>query len=121
MFNSIFSFFSSNYLKQKGQSFSCLLRLFHLLHFLQKKLPEVFCKEDVFSDFATFTESTCAKETLAQVFAVNCVKFLRTSFFIKHHRWLLLEPRKLFTISGIFQVQSFPSLNQKITLIHIDS
>ena len=54
-------------------------------------------------------------------FAVNFVKFLRTPFFIKHLRWLLLEPLKLFTISGIFQVQSFPSLNQKITLIHIDS
>ena len=82
MFNSIFSFFSSNYLEQKGQSFSCLLRLFHLLHFLQKKPPEVFCKE-VFSDFATFTESTCAKETLAQVFCCEFCQIFKNTFFHK--------------------------------------
>ena len=36
-------------------------------------------------------ESLAKKETLAQVFSVNFVERLRTSFFTQHLQWLLLS------------------------------
>ena len=36
-------------------------------------------------------ESLAKKEILAQVFSVNFVELLRTSFFIQHLQWLLLS------------------------------
>ena len=59
--------------------------------------PEVFCEKDVLRNFAKFTwKHLCLslfikKETLAQVFSVNFVKFLRTPFSIEHLLWLLLK------------------------------
>ena len=36
-------------------------------------------------------ESLAKKEILAQVFSVNFVELLRTSFFTQHLQWLLLS------------------------------
>ena len=70
--------------------------------------PEVFCKKGVLKNFAKFTEkhlcqslffnivaglrpATILKKRLwHRCFPVNFVKFLRTSFFTEHLRWLLL-------------------------------
>ena len=59
--------------------------------------PEVFCEKGILRNFAKFTRKNLClslfikKETLAQVFSVNFVKFLRTPCFMEHLWWLLLE------------------------------
>ena len=71
--------------------------------------PEVFCKKDVFKNFAKFTgkhlcqsfffnrvfrsqPATFLKKRLwDRCFPVNFVKFLRLSFLTEHLRWLLLH------------------------------
>ena len=73
--------------------------------------PEVFCKKGVLRNFAKLTgkplcqslffskvaglsPATLSKERLwYRCFRVNFVKFLRTSFFIEHLRWLLLNEK----------------------------
>ena len=70
--------------------------------------PEVFCKTGVQEISQNTPENTCArvssfiklqtkpcnfikKESRAQMFPVNLVKFLRTTFLTEHLRWLLLD------------------------------
>ena len=61
--------------------------------------PELFCKKGVLRNFTKFTGKHLSqsvfikKETLARVFPVNHVKFLRTTFYIEHLWWLLLPVR----------------------------
>ena len=70
--------------------------------------PEVFCKKRILKNFTKFTgkhlcqrlffnkvaglrAATLLKKRLwHRCFPVNFVKFLRTTFFIEHFRWLLL-------------------------------
>ena len=72
--------------------------------------PEVFRKEGVFkikilkentcwSLFYGLRPATLLKKRLQQrCFLVNSTKFLRTPFFIKHLRWLLLNVYSIFTL-----------------------
>ena len=75
----------------------------------EKRSPEVFCKKGVLKSFAKFPgkhlcqslffnkvaglrPGTLLKKRLwHRCFPVNFAKFLRTSFFIEHLRWLLLN------------------------------
>ena len=59
--------------------------------FIQKKPPEVFCK-DVLRNFAKFTgKHLCGVSFLIKLrFPVNFAKFLRTPFLTEHLWWLLL-------------------------------
>ena len=66
--------------------------------------PDVFCEKDVSKDFAKCTikcactrvsfsprpETLFKKRPWHRCFPVNFTKLLRTTFFIKHLRWLLL-------------------------------
>ena len=59
--------------------------------------PEVFCKKGVLRIFTKFTGKHLVQIHIFKqriwhrCFPVNFVKFLRTSFFIEHLLWLLLE------------------------------
>ena len=87
---------------------SVLLSWNYLSKYFRNNRPEVFCKKGVLRNFAKFTgkhlcqslffdkvaglrPGTLFKKSLwYRCFPVNFAKFLRTSFFIEHLRWLLL-------------------------------
>ena len=61
---------------------------------IRSSRPEVFCINGVLRNFAKFTgkPATLLKKRLwHRCFPVNFVKFLRTTFFMEHLSWLLLE------------------------------
>ena len=66
-------------------------------HVIRSSCPEVFCKKDVLRNFAKFTgkhlyQNSFLIKLQPRCFPVNSAKFLRTPFFKKHLRWLLLYP-----------------------------
>ena len=88
--------------------------------------PEVFCKKGALKNFTTFTgKYLCQSLFFNKVaglrlwhrcFPVNFVKFLRTSFFIKHLWWLLLQIYRREVISDCFYpFKHFSILNFAIT------
>ena len=84
-------------------------RFVHLMLSSKCYRPEILCKKDVLKNFAKFTEKhLCQSHFFNNVvvlrpatllkrrfwhrcFPVSFAKFLRTSFFIEHPWWLLLE------------------------------
>ena len=83
---------------------------------------EVFCKKGAFENFTKLTGKLLCqsslfnyveacyfviKETLAEVFPVSFVKFLRTPSFTEYLRWLLLEPAGVPSIG--FRIRIFVS------------
>ena len=53
--------------------------------------PEVFCKKSVLKNFGKFTGKHLCQRFWYRCFPVSFAIFLRTPFFIKHLRWLLLN------------------------------
>ena len=68
---------------------------------LRSSRPKVFCKKNVLKNFSKFTgkhlhqrlffNKVADLKLSHRYFPVNFKKFLRTSYFIKHLRWLLLH------------------------------
>ena len=87
------------------------------MNFFVQKCPEVFCTKVVLKDFGKFLgkylcQSLCFNKVVSLIpgtllkerlcykcFPVNFPKFLRTSFFTEHLRWLLLSGKYLFNKS----------------------
>ena len=84
---------------------------------LKSSRLEVFCKKVVLRNFAKLTgkhlcqslrPATLFKKRLwHRCFLVNFAKFLRTSFFIEHLRWLLLNAEKGANLGSILLNESY--------------
>ena len=74
----------------------CFLRTLRNFHLIRGSRPEVFREKGVLRSFTKFTgrylrSATLLKKRLwRRCFLVNFAKFLRTTFFTEHLRWLLL-------------------------------
>ena len=73
---------------------------------LKSSRPEVFCKKVLLEN----SQNTCARDFfllkhLHRCFPVNFAKFLRTPFFTKHLRWLLLYSRQKCTLYLLYSLR----------------
>ena len=67
---------------------------------IRSSRPEVFSKKGALKNFAKLT----GKHLCQMSFPLNFTKFLRTSFFREHLRWLLLEDIVLSTFQKISKI-----------------
>ena len=74
--------------------------MFHIFDIDRSSCSQMFFKIAVLKNFRIFTGKLCRNIHLPwsvfTIFSVNIAKILRTTFFIKHLRWLLLYLNKAF-------------------------
>ena len=81
-------------------------------YFLRSSCSQILFREDVLKNFINVTGiHVCIKKRLQhRCFQVKSEKFLRTSFFTEHLRWLLLKPNMY-----MLQLRIYYILEQKIS------
>ena len=103
----------------------CFNEYFLKISLSRSSRPEVFCKKGVLRNFAKFTgKQLCQSLFFNKVaglrhryFPVKFAKFLRTSFFTEHLRWLLLNVRQSNSFAGLnvkFRSHEALSINQSV-------
>ena len=94
IFSWCYSYISTGLLNKQKQPFTDVLQNRHSLKF-RNNHTKTLVLESLFNKVAELKGCSFIKQRLQhRYFHVNIAKFLRTAFFIKHLRWLLLNKVK---------------------------